>query len=619
MYGYHDRLAWVDLTHRTVAFHPVGTEDAEAFVGGSNLGAAILARLIDGSTDPLGPDNPVIFMSGPFTGTPVPAGSRHAVIALSPLTGIFCSSISGGTFGRRLRESHLDGIVVTGASETPVCIVVDGDTARIEDAAWLWGQDTFDSDDAIKARFGKKTSAAVIGPAGEILNRMANVVHDGRHTRVAGRGGMGAVMGSKNLKAVIITDAGKTLPEAYDAAGLKAAVTERLPYMKERLQFFRTYGTPGAMDGIHKGGSLPIDNWRGARAPELVKKLTGTTLAETIQVKRAGCNRCPILCGRLVEVKDGPYKTGGVIEGPEYETLGGFGSLQNNDNLESVAHLNEICNRLGVDTISVSGTLAFANECVEKGLLTAKDLDGLEIGFRRPETYAEIVRRMAMRQGAVGALLGDGTRAAVARIGGNASEYAIEVKGLELGMHDPRFSWGQALGYATCNRGGCHMSSVAHLYENHTTLEELGYPEPFPGRQRDGKAKQSAILQDLMRMRDSMVWCNFTQTLNAATLSHFVEWYNLITGRGIDPEGFLAIGTRSFQLERMINNRRGVTAKDDTLPIRLRRRKKQAEDLDFDPPPIDQLLSDYYTFRGWDDEGRLLPATVESNGLRSFA
>jgi aldehyde:ferredoxin oxidoreductase len=324
------------------------------------------------------------------------------------------------------------------------------------------------------------------------------------------------------------------------------------------------------------------------------------------------------VCGRLVEVKDGPFATGGVVEGPEYETLAAFGSLCLNDNLEAIAKANEICNRMGLDTISTGSLVAFAFECFEKGLITAADADGLDLGFGKPEAVVELVRRIALGEGELAQTLGQGVRRAAERIGGTAAEYALEVKGLEFPMHDPRFSWGQALSYCTGARGSCHLTSLAHPFELAVTLPELGYDEPFPGRQREGKAQFVIHLQHLMTLMDSLISCKFSLLNNAVRVSTLREWYNLITGRDLSLEDFMAAGERSFTLKRMVNNSRGISRKDDVLPPRMRTLKKRGEEVDLDVPPLSPMLADYYEIRGWTEEGRPGPETIQRLGLESW-
>ncbi len=617
MYGFHDRVIWVDLPRKTIDVRPLDPDEVTDFIGGSGLGAAMLARMVGPDTDPLSPENPLIFMTGPTTNTSVPAGSRYAVVALSPYTGIFGEASVGGSFGWQLKRAGYDGIVVTGAAKKPVVLVVGTDGVTLQEADRLWGKDIFEADDALKEEFGDDIVTALIGPAGERLVPMAAIGHDGRHTRMAGRCGMGAVMGSKKLKGIVVAKNTIETPVA-DAAGLKASVQTYMGQIQERLKLFGFNGTPGAPANYDPLGNLPINNWRDARCPDIIKTINAQVLQETIQVRRMGCKRCPISCARLVEVKDGPYKTDGVTEGPEYETIAGFGTQQLNGDLNSIAKLNELCNRWGIDTMSAAQTIAFANECFEKGLLTTRDTGGLELGFGKPDALIALVEKICFAEDGIGKLLGQGSRKAAAAIGRGAEECTLEVKGLEMPMHDPRFSWGQAISQATANRGACHLASLAHAYEMVSTMPEIGYAQPHARQSRDGKAQFVIHLQNFMNVLDAFSMCKFTIFANALPLTPFAEWYGLIVGREVSVVDLLKTGDRIFTLKRMIDNARGITRKDDILPPRMRTLKKVAENFSFDVPPVTQMLSDYYEIRGWTEEGRPGASTVAGLGLGAW-
>lgn len=619
MTGYHNRIAWIDLAQRQVEIKSIKKSDAEDFVGGASLGASYLARMIGSETDPLGPDNPLIFMIGPFTATRVPAASRHEIISLSPLTGIYGESNCGGSLGWQLKTAGYDGLVITGASNRPVSIIVDGDRITFRESEDIWGEGVFAVDGRLKAEIDAKAVTAVIGPAGERLVKFASISHDGRHTRAAGRCGMGAVMGSKKLKALIVTPKGNGKAPVADEDGLKSSVGQALKGVREKLGAFGQMGTPGGILNYDRLGNLPVHNWGLSQRSDIAEKTSGPMMQETIWVKRSGCKLCPIHCGRLVENGQGPFALDGIQEGPEYETLAAFGVLCMNDNLEAIAKANELCNNLGLDTISAGGVVAFAMECAEKGILSKKDLDGVDLAFGKPEGMVEMVRKIAYREGELATLLGEGTREASRVIGHGSEEYAVHVKGLEFPMHDPRFSWGHAISYATSNRGACHLSSLSHPFELSVVLPEMGYAEPFPGREREGKAQSTIHLQHLMNVLDSFCICKFTILNNALTISNFRQWYSRITGQDLSNEAFMTLGERAFTLKRMINNRRGITRKDDILPPRMRTLKKQGDGFDFDVPPFFPMLSEYYDLRGWTEEGRPRKETIHRLGLDEFA
>ncbi len=619
MNGYHNRVAWIDLSRRKVEVRSLDIKDAEDFAGGASLGAAYLARLTGSDTDPLGPGNPLIFMVGPFTATRVPASSRHEVISLSPLTGIYGESNCGGSLGWQLKRSGFDGLAITGASKKPVTIIIDPEQISFRESEDIWGQDVFSVDAQLKAEIDPKAVTAVIGPAGERLVKIASISHDGRHTRSIGRCGMGAVMGSKKLKALVVTSRGNLEASVADLKGLKASVNQALKVIKEQLKLFGQMGTPGGVINYDRLGNLPFNNWRTPQNAAIAENTTFTAMKDTIWVRRSGCKLCPIYCGRLVENKQGPFALDGVQEGPEYETLAAFGSLCMNDNLEAIAKANELCNKLGLDTISTGGVIAFAMECAEKGILSENDLDGVDLAFGKPEGMVEMVRRIAYGEGELAKVLGEGAREASRVIGRGSEEYVLHVKGLEFPMHDPRFSWGHAISYSTSNRGACHLSSLSHPFELSVALPELGYKEPHPGRDRFGKAQWTIHLQHVMNILDSLCICKFTMLNNALTISHVREWYHQITGRDLSVEGFMKMGERAFTLKRMINNQRGISRKDDMLPPRMRTLKKQGEGFDLDVPPLLPMLSEYYDIRGWTEEGRPAPETIRRLGLDEFA
>ena len=617
MSGFHNAIAWIDLNNRTVQIRTIAQKDREQFLGGGSLGAAYLARMVTDKTDPLAPGNPLIFMTGPYTATRVPAASRHEVVSLSPLTGIYGEGNCGGSFGWHLKKSGLDGLVITGASKNPLSLIIDGQTVTFYDSADLWGMDTFSADEAIKNSVHPKAVTAVIGPAGEKLVKFASITHDGRHSRAIGRCGLGAVMGAKKLKALAIAPNGDLDTPVADPAGLKKSVGLALKNIREKLGIFGQLGTPGGVINYNSLGNLPVNNWRNGQDTAIAEKTTGTVMKDTIWVKRAGCKFCPIHCGRLVENSSGPFALDGIQEGPEYETLAAFGSLCLNDNLEAIAKANEICNRMGMDTISAGGVVAFAMECAEKNILSKKELGGIELAFGNPHAMIALLAAIALRKGEIPFLLGEGTRAAAAALGKGSEEYAVHVKGLEFPMHDPRFSWGHALSYATSNRGACHLSSLSHPFEMAAALPELGYGTPFPGREIAGKARWVMHLQHLMNLLDTLSICKFAILNNAVSLTNLMEWTNDITGSHLDMAGFMQIGERAFTLKRMINNQRGITRKDDILPPRMRTLRKTGEGFDFDVPPLFPMLSKYYELRGWTEEGRPGKDILQKLGLNT--
>lgn len=583
----------------------VDQETARSYVGGAGLAARLLTDWSDPSVGPLDPQSPLLFLNGPFTGTKVPLSGRHVVAARSPATGRWGEADAGGTFGTMLRRAGWDGLLVTGAAERPVYLLVDEAGAQVRPADDLWGRDTFASADALRGRHGEKAGVACIGPAGETLSALAAVLHDGRHARAAGRCGLGAVMGSKKLKAVV---AGGDRPAPiHDPDGLQALLRPEFPEVRRKMRRYTDYGTAGGMIAAAEIADLPVKNWRVGDWRAEAEALSGERLAETILVGRYYCGACIVGCGRVVEVRDGPYATGKVA-GPEYEGLAGVGSLLGIANLEAVNWLNDRCNRLGLDVISAGGALGFAYEAAERGLLPR---DGVVPTWGDPQAAAALLDQIARREG-LGALLADGVRAAAAALGPAAEPLALHVRGLEPAFHDPRAIVGLALGYATSPRGACHRG-CAH-YAVRAAWPELGLPEPWPRQQAEGVAKVVAVLQDWSGLFNSLKLCQFM--LSSVQASTVLAWLNATTGWGMDLPELLRAGERAFVLKRLYNLARGDRgAADDTLPARfLAEPFADGSSAGF-VPPLAELLADYYAYRGWDERGVPTPATLERLGL----
>jgi len=454
---------------------------------------------------------------------------------------------------------------------------------------------------------------AVIGPAGERFTRVASIPHIGRIVRAAARTGLGAVMGSKNLKAVVVHGT-KDIPIARPEA-LKQDIRRILPHVRKATETFGKYGTSGGIDNYEKIGNFPIKNWREGRWPG-ANKISGVTMHDTILTGQRGCLWCPIACGRHVRISEGPYAPL-ECEGPEYETIGTLGGECMVDDLAAVCKANELCNRYGLDTISTGSIIAFAMEAYEKGILTAQDTDGIDLVWGNGQALVEMVHKMGKGQG-IGKLMGQGVRRMAEALGKNAMEFAIHVKGLEPSAHDPRRFFSQALSYGTAARGACHNASWSHPYELSLNMPEIGIPEAQDPYQIEGKAEFTATLQNLMCMMDTLIICRFAQVGKAVTGTNMVNWINIITGWSMDIREFMRIGERVFNLKRLYNTRLGVSRKDDFLPPRFLTLKREGEGLTNQLPPMGQLLSDYYAHRGWTEEGIPGPGKLEELGLGSL-
>jgi len=600
----------VDLSSGSHSVSTVPEDDEALFLGGSGLGARILARETGPETDPLGPDNVLIFALGPLTGTGFPCSGRHSIVSKSPLTGLFAESDVGGRWGTELARAGWGGLIIRGRADRPTMLVVTEEGLEFRDASTLWGLDTFATAESVKADAGPKAQAAAIGPAGEKQVLLAAVMHDGAHARAAGRCGLGAVMGAKLLKAVVAKGTRKPeLARPDEARDLFRDLNRRI---KKASGALSTCGTAGGIMALEESGDLPIKNFRQSRWPE-AEKLSGEALAELYLTGRFHCGACPIGCGREIEVPGDSSHEAVSGAGPEYESVGTLGSTCLVDDLEAVCRANDLCNRYGMDTISVGAAVAFAMEAFERGLLTAAWLDGLELRWGDGAAMLEMVRRIGEQEG-YGAVLGFGVREAAKRLGPEAQEFALHVKGLELPAHDPRAFFSSALSYATSNRGACHLAGFTHGLEDSLTVPELGYPDPLDPFAIEGKGEMVAVMQNLMGLFDSLKVCKFV--LGPLTIQDMIHGLSVVTDRVFTLSDLMLTGERIFNLKRMYNMRCGISRKDDTLPGRLLTRSRTGGQAAGRLPHLGRMLRDYYLFRGWDEFGRPRPETLQRLGLR---
>lgn len=596
-FGSWGKALRVDLTTGAVTRQDLPASFLRKYIGGVGFAARLLYDGTGAETDPLGSENPLIFAMGPLTGTRIPMTARHVVAARSPLTGLWGESDCGGAWGWELKAAGYDVLTVTGQSATPVYLWIDDDRVELRDASHLWGLDCYEIEARVRAETSARAQVGSIGPAGETQVLLASIMFDGSHGRAAGRCGLGAVMGSKRLKAIAVC--GSQLVGVADDKTLQDSLRQTVPMVKKGTTRMHDYGTVGGLETIHSLGDLPIKNWRLGEWTEGARATSGPRLAETIGVGRYACKGCMVGCGREVRIASGPY-AGVDGAGPEYETTSAFGSLCLNDDLESISAANEVCNRLGLDTISSGAAIAFAMECREKGLIT--DAEGLDLSWGNGATVVELCRRMGRRQGRLGELLGQGVKRAAAALGGLAPEYAIHSKGLELPMHDPRAYFGMATSYATSARGGCHLSGLTHPFERVTRFAEAGFPEPPDRFSVERKGELAAATQDLMCLYDSLKVCKFAVFGNL-TATHMLTWLNAVTGWDMDLAEFLQAGERISNLKRLFNVRLGATRKDDTLPPRILTLKRGGVGAPDALPPLGRMLADYYRHRGWDEFG----------------
>jgi len=608
--GYAGKIVRVDLTRKQVKTKETSEELARKFVGGRGLAAKIFFDEVPVETPPLSPSNLLIFMTGPYAGTAALNSGRHCVTCKSPLTGLYAHSDVGGKWGQELKFSGHDGIVLSGKAGKPVYIWIQDDDVEVRSARHLWGLDAYETDEAVKKETDEKAEVACIGPAGEKLVKVASILHDGKHARMAARAGVGAVMGSKNVKAIAVK--GSKPVRVADSEKLQSSVKETAPVIVNNTSRMAKYGTSNIVESAEVSGDLPMKNWYQGRWEEGAKKISGERMAEKILVNRYFCGRCVIGCGRVVKITTGKY-AGVDGSGPEYETVASLGSLCLVDNLEAIAMANEVCNRYGIDTISTGAAIAFAMEAYEKGLISKKDTGGIEMKWGSEEALLALTRMIGARKG-IGKLLGQGVRAAAKKIGRNSEEFAVHIKGLELPMHDPRTYTSLAVAYATSNRGACHLEGVTHPLERNTPFPEFGYETVMNPYAPEGKGEMTAKMQNLMCMFDSLPTCKFL-IFGKIKIQNLVDWLNAITGWSLTKEEFLKIGERIFNLERLYNVQLGISRKDDVIPPRILTNKRLDRGEATSLPHIGKMLSDYYQYRGWTEEGIPTKGKLDELGL----
>jgi aldehyde:ferredoxin oxidoreductase len=609
--GYIGKLLRVDLSNDKRWIEDTNKDWIGKFVGGSGLGAKYLFELGIELPSPLNPENPIIFMAGPFAGTRVPMSGRHSVVTRSPLTGIFGESDVGGSWGSKLKKAGLDGIIITGKSEFPVYLWIHNGRCEIRDASHIWGEDTYKSHSILRSETHGKAEASIIGPAGENKVAIASIMSDGNHARAAGRCGTGAVMGSKNLKAVVV----------YGDADVPVFSPERVSELPKRYgsqivkntEAFRKYGTAGGLVVFEAMGTLPIKNWKfSGRWEESAEKISGITMAESVLTGRFYCDQCMVGCGRTIKFKQSAFPEDDVA-GPEYETLAMLGSNCLIDDLQSLCLANELCNRLGLDTISTGGVIAFIFEAFEKGIIDRKDCNGLDLKWGNVGALLDLIKLIAYKKG-IGKLLGEGVKVASEKLGKNSIEFAMHTKGLELPAHDPRGYNAGATAFATSARGACHLSGFSHTFERALKCPEIGIDEPMDRFDVVGKGILAAKTQNLMGMMDSLKLCKFI-LFGGITLTDIVAWYRDVTGVGMDVAEFIKTGERIFNLKRLYNVNFGISRKDDTLPFRSLSFERVGEGLTPNLPPLGTLLSEYYDFRGWSEDGIPTRHKIEDLGL----
>jgi len=607
MHGYAGRLLTVDLASGRVGSLEVPEAAQRSLIGGSGLGAWLFLHRSRPDVEPLSPENTLWILNGPLAGTGFPGSSRFTVCARSPLTGLWGEAAVGGNFGPALRQAGWDGIELAGAAPAPGILVIDGDRAELRDGSAYWGRDVYQCTQALKEELGAGFRVFCIGPAGENLVRFAAIANDGAH--FAGRTGLGAVMGVKRLKAVVVRGSGQ-VPLA-DPPGFAAARQAALASCRDSMvaRSFHELGTDAGMDLGLMTGDVPIRNWASGRDRDYASGLGGPALAEKYLVRTATCLHCPVGCKRVSAVREGPFATE-EGPGPEYETCAAFGTLLENRNLAAVIKANELCNRLGLDTISCGGTIAFAMECRERGLLE------LDLAWGDMNGVLALLPKIAARQG-LGDLLAEGSVRAAARLGGEAPEWAIAVKGLELPFHDPRAYHGMGLAYAYSSRGGCHnQHSAFPVEQGMVSWPELGLRDDWQGQSSVGKAAMVVLCENYGLLTNCLCQCHF---VNFATRpSDLLSALNAATGLGLSLEQLLVCGERVWHLKRGLINLMGARDRDDRLPARLLEPLGEGGAAG-SVPDLDLMKREYRGLRGLGEDGVAGAATLRRLGLGELA
>ena len=586
MKGYHGKLLEVDLTNKTTQDLPLSEDFCKHYIGGATMAAALVYDRVNPDTDPFAPENPMVMATGPFTGTPIPMVSRYAVGGISPLTGFWGESTSGGVFPFRLKGSGWDGIIITGKADTPVFLYLKEGQAEIKDASAIWGKDSYETQKAIKDQLsGEKVSVACVGPAGEKLIKFACIMND--KGRAAGRCGMGALMGSKNLKAVAA--AGNQRPEVADSAKLGELAKQAVKDINGNLVSvaFREYGTLMYMDMGMILGDTPAKYFTKSVFP--VGAVTGQALRQNYSVANYACRGCPIGCGR--DLKE--FKPGLDVDGPEYETTVAFGPLCMNTDFGSIIEANHLCNVHGIDTISAGVSVAYAIYLYERGVLT-KDQVGFKLKWGDGTCILKLVEMIVNQEG-IGELLSKGTLAMTRELGHDEGE-AAQIKGLEMPMHDGRAFHGLAVSYATGPRGACHLKGDYYNIDLGNMVPEYMIL-PSDRLVSAGKGEPAAKYQSFRDLFDALTLCKLAP-LQAPQLCDMLK---ALTGWEFSPEDLLAAGDRSVTIKRAVSNKFGLTREHDTVPKICLKALDEGTTAGV-KPDLEVMLKEYYQYRGWDWE-----------------
>ncbi|MBS7642454.1 aldehyde ferredoxin oxidoreductase family protein [Candidatus Bathyarchaeota archaeon] len=593
-YGYTGRIARVNLSDSRVSIEDAKMEYIDLVLGGIGLASLILFMEVDPRIDAFDPSNKLVFSVGPLTGTMVPGSSRTTIASRSPLTLGWGESHLGGFWGTELKKAGFDAIIIEGKADTPTYLYVEDGRIELRDASRIWGLKTSNVEKSIISELGDpEIKVACIGPAGERLVRYASIISG---ERVAGRTGLGAVMGSKKLKAIAVRGLLQIRIRWPDK--LRSMISRLYPSIMSfpTSQILSSYGTNGEMESFYQYGDVPIRNftlgeWDG------IHKIEGQYMVENYLKRHRACFGCPVGCWKEARVEDPRY---GLIEGrmPEYESAASLGSLLLNSDPVSLIYMEKLCNEYGFDVISSGVTIAWAIECFTKGLITVEDTGGLQLRWGDPELIVNLLEMIGERRG-FGYILGEGCRLASRIIGRGSEKYAMHVKGLEVPMHDPRAFKGMGLQYATSNRGACHLQGLVMRIEQGERMPDLKIYRRFYRFEIEGKGWLVATMQDWHHVIESLGLCKFVQI----PPGHIAGFYLLVTGIEKRLPELQKCGERISNIQRIFNIIAGVTSGDDTLPDRFLSEPVVEGGAKGEIVELKPMLKEYYKVRGWDERG----------------
>ena len=593
MYGYHGRVLIVDLSERTSSREPLDESELRRFIGGTGLASYLLYTLCPPSADPMGPDNPLIFACSPLVGSRLTTSSKFAVAAKSPLTGLIGDSLSSSFLAVELKRTGVDALIVKGASARPTFLVLEDDDVRFEEASDLMGLSTLDTEKEIRQDLGRRFRVACIGPAGEHGVRYASIANDGG--RQAGRTGTGAVMGSKNLKAIAVR--GCNPAPVFDAESLNVVgrdlSTRSLGPATEK---YRTTGTMANIAVFDRLGTLPTRNFQQSTF-DMTDEVSGEAMYSGHFVKNAHCANCTIGCEKILTVGDGSGKSTGRME---YESAFALGPLVGVGDRETIIRASHYCDEMGMDTISAGGTIAWAMECFERGILTIDDTDGLDLRFGNADALLPCLEAIATKSGNLGRLLAEGSKIASETVGQGTAAWAMHVKGLEMPGYEPRSLQTMALALAVSTRGACHNRSSAYEadFSNRVNRMEADVE----------RGRITADGEDFSAVLDSLIWCKFLRKAFDDFWEESATSLSLITGWDVSPDELKKAGERINNLKKQFNVREGWTREDDTLPERVLTEPLPdgaGAGVALLEEDLQMMVSAYYQARGWNPDGTI--------------